>query len=94
MTPADAYGHFSEDGREYVITNPRTPRPWSNVISGPRLGMAVSQTGSGFTWIDNSQLAVVNVWQQDFAQDSSGKFLYLRDAETGKVWSLSPAPVW
>jgi cellobiose phosphorylase len=95
MTPLhDAYGHFSEDGREYVITNPRTPRPWSNVISGPRLGLAVSQTGSGFTWIDNSQLAVVNVWTQDFAQDSSGKFLYLRDAETGKVWSLSPAPVW
>jgi cellobiose phosphorylase len=88
------YGRFSEDRREFIITDPRTPRPWSNVISNPRLGLSVSQSGSGFTWIDNSQLAVVNVWQQDFAQDTSGKFLYARDAATGAVWSLSPAPVW
>ncbi|HEX7828343.1 MAG TPA: glycosyl transferase family 36 [Thermoanaerobaculia bacterium] len=86
------YGHFSADGREYIITDPRPPRPWSNIISNPRLGLAVSQSGSGFTWVDNSQLAVVNWWQQDFAQDTSGKFLYL--AEGDDLWSLSPAPVW
>ncbi|MGH9458270.1 MAG: GH36-type glycosyl hydrolase domain-containing protein [Thermoanaerobaculia bacterium] len=90
----NAYGHFSDDGREFVVTNPRTPRPWSNLIANPRLGLAVSQSGSGFTWVDNSQLAVVNAWQQDFAQDTSGKFLYVRDAGSGALWSLAPAPVW
>ena len=89
-----AYGRFSEDGREYIITDPRPPRPWSNIISNPRLGLAVSQSGSGFTWIDNSQLAVINNWQQDFAQDSTGKFIYVRDTGSGELWSLSPAPVW
>jgi cellobiose phosphorylase len=88
------YGNFSEDGREFVITNARPPRPWSNVIANPRFGLAVSQSGSGFTWIDNSQLAVVNQWQQDFSQDTSGKFLYVREQESDEIWSLSPAPVW
>ena len=88
------YGHFSPDGLEYVITDPRTPRPWANVIANRRFGLAVSQSGSGFTWIDNSQLAVVNWWQQDLAQDTSGKFVYVRDAESGRLWSLSPAPTW
>ncbi|HEX7707671.1 MAG TPA: glycosyl hydrolase family 65 protein, partial [Thermoanaerobaculia bacterium] len=89
----DRYGRFSADGREYIITDPSPPRPWANIISNPRLGLAVSQSGSGFTWIDNSQLATITNWQQDFAQDSTGKFLYLRDRASGDLWSLSPAPV-
>jgi len=38
----NAYGHFSGDGLEYVITDPRPPRPWVNVIANPRLGLVVS----------------------------------------------------
>src|SRR5687767_7670619 len=90
----DRYGHFSDDGREYIVTDPHPPRPWSNIISNQRLGLAVSHSGSGFTWIDNSQLAVVNWWQQDFAQDTSGKFLYVVDSQSRETWSLSPAPTW
>jgi len=88
------YGHFLGDGSEFRITDPRTPWPWVNVIANPRMGLAVSQTGGGFTWVDNSQLAVITRWQQDLARDSSGKFVYVRDADTGEVWSLSPAPTW
>ena len=91
---AGAYGHFSDDGREYVITDPKTPRPWVNVVANPRAGFVVSQTGSGFSFLENSQLAVVTRWQQDLVEDLSGKFLYLKDTEGGDVWSLSPAPVW
>ncbi len=88
------YGHFSPDGTEYVITDPRPPRPWINVIANPRVGLAVSQTGSGFSWIDNSQLAVIVRWQQDLAEDRSGRFLYLWDRDSEEVWSLAPAPCW
>ena len=92
--PSNRYGHFSADGREYVITDPRTPRPWANVIANPRVGLAVSQTGSGFSWIDNSQLAVLTRWQQDLAEDRSGRFLYLWDLDADDVWSLAPSPCW
>ena len=88
------YGYFSADGCEYVITDWRTPKPWSNIIANPRMGLAVSQSGSGFTWVDNAQLAVITRWQQDLVSDCSGKFLYVRDADSGQLWSLSPAPVF
>lgn len=89
---ANAYGRFTDDGREFVVTDPRTPRPWVNVIANRRAGLVVSQTGSGFTWVDNSQLAVVTRWEQDLTRDSSGRFLWLRDVETGEAWPLAPAP--
>ena len=68
------YGYFSADGAEYCITDPKTPRPWVNIIANPRLGLAVSQTGSGFTWVDNSQLAVITRWQQDLAAEGARLF--------------------
>jgi cellobiose phosphorylase len=86
------FGEFSADGSEYRITNWRTPRPWINLIANPRAGLAVSQTGSGFSWIDNSQLAALVRWQQEFAEDRSGRFLYLRDLDSQAIWSLAPAP--
>jgi cellobiose phosphorylase len=91
---SNGYGALSPDGREFRITNPRTPRPWINLIANPRVGLAVSQTGSGFSWIDNSQLGAIVRWQQDLAEDRAGRFLYLADLESGRVGSLAPAPCW
>lgn len=92
VAAANAYGRFEEDGRTFVVTDPRTPRPWANVIANERAGLVVSASGSGFTWVDNSQLAVVTRWEQDLTRDASGRFLYVRDVDTGEAWSLSPAP--
>lgn len=88
------YGRFAPDGAEYQILDYRTPRPWVNIASTPRMGFAVSQTGAGFTWIDNSQLAVITRWQQEFVQDNTGKLLYIRDLDSGEIWSLAPAPTF
>ncbi|MCQ6468348.1 hypothetical protein NPN14_24275, partial [Vibrio parahaemolyticus] len=59
------YGYFTEDGGEYVITNPATPRPWINVLCNEDYGCVLSQTGGGFSWYGNSQLSRLNIWHQD-----------------------------
>ena len=86
------YGHFSKDGKEYIITTPRTPRPWINVISNGDYGITVSQTGSGYSWRTHAQLNRITRWEQDLIKDEWGKYIYLRD-EKGNVWSAGWKPV-
>lgn len=86
------YGHFDSGGRRFVITDPRTPMPWVNVLCNGRFGLVISQNGGGFSWFDNSQLNVLTRWEMDLARDDHGKFLYLADLDTQDVWSLAPQP--
>jgi len=87
------FGYFTASGSEYVITNPRTPRPWINVNCNEKYGYVVSQTGGGFSWYNNAQLARLNVWHQDLIRDDYGKYIYIRDNETKKIWSTTWKPV-
>ncbi len=86
------YGYFTADGREYVITRPDTPRPWVNVICNGDYGLIETQTGSGFSWLDNSNLSRITRWEQDLIKDSWGKYLYVRDRESGDFWSATWKP--
>ena len=49
------YGYFDKKGKEFVITNPYTPRPWINVISNGDYSLIVSQMGGGFSFRDNAE---------------------------------------
>lgn len=89
---ASSYGQFSDDGLEYIVTRPDTPRPWCNVITNGNYGCIVSQVGGGFSWRGNSQLKMLNRWEQDLLRDEFGRFLYLRDANSGHVWSADWQP--
>jgi cellobiose phosphorylase len=86
------FGGFSEDGREYVITTPETPRPWINVISNGEYGLTISQSGGGYSWLTHAQLNRLTRWEQDLVRDDWGKFLYLKD-ERNAIWSAAWKPV-
>ncbi len=91
----NGFGGFSPDGREYVIQPPDgedTPAPWINVVATPEMGFIVSERGSGFTWAGNSAEHRLTSWANDPILDRTGEALYIRDEETGDVWSPTPAP--
>ena len=69
------------------------PAPWINVVANPAFGFQVSEAGSGFTWAGNSQANRLTPWSNDPAADPPGEVVYLRDEETGEVWSPTPLPV-
>ncbi|GIV15252.1 MAG: glycosyl transferase [Armatimonadota bacterium] len=87
---ATDYGYFAESGDEYVIVRPDTPMPWVNVISNGDYGMVISQVGSGYSWRTHASMNRLTRWEQDLVRDRWGKYLYLRDVETGEFWN----PTW
>ena len=93
---ANPYGGFSADGRTYTIRlwgRMSVPAPWSNVIANPRFGFLVTESGSGFTWAGNSRENKLTTWSNDPVADTPGEIIYLRDEESGAVWSPTPLPI-
>jgi len=96
--PLDAFnglGGFTPDGAEYVIhlaPGVNTPTPWANCPANPRIGMVVTESGSGCTWVDNSHEFRLTPWTNDPVSDAGGEAVYIRDEETGRFWSPTPYP--
>jgi len=101
-TPADrdlllfnGRGGYTQDGREYVILlapGETTPAPWVNVLANPDFGTVVSETGGAYTWVENAHEMRLTPWHNDPVCDPSGEAIYLRDEESGHVWSPTPQP--
>jgi cellobiose phosphorylase len=88
-------GGFTRDGREYVITlhpGQTTPAPWVNVIANPDFGAVVSESGSAYTWFENSHEFRLTPWHNDPITDLTGEAFYIRDERTGQFWSPAPGP--
>jgi cyclic beta-1,2-glucan synthetase len=89
-------GGFSTDGREYVTVlsgAARTPAPWINVIANPEFGFQVSESGSGPTWSVNSHENQVTGWSNDAVNDPPSEAMYIRDEDSGDVWTATALPV-
>ena len=89
-------GGFDKNGREYVTVlgeGLRTPEPWVNVIANPAFGFLVSESGSGFTWSENSHENQITPWSNEHLADPSGEVIYVRDEATGEVWCPTALPI-
>ena len=88
-------GGFSPDGREYQVYlshDKWTPTPWVNVIANSGFGFLVSESGMGCTWAQNSGENRLTPWHNDPVCDPPSEAIYLRDEDTGQIWSPTPLP--
>lgn len=89
-------GSFGNSGRSYAIKlrdGQCTPVPWVNVIANPEFGFLVSAEGGGYTWSSNSQQNPLTPWPNDPVSDVPQEVLYLRDEDSGALWSATAAPI-
>jgi cyclic beta-1,2-glucan synthetase len=89
-------GGFTKNGREYMIVQgprQRTPMPWINVVANRNFGFQVSETGAGYTWSVNSRENQLTAWSNDPVSDPPGEVLYIRDRDSGELWTPTSAPI-
>ncbi|MFC3179869.1 GH36-type glycosyl hydrolase domain-containing protein [Cypionkella sinensis] len=89
-------GGFDADGREYVTVlrdGATTPAPWINVVANPSFGFITSAEGSGPVWAENSRENQLTAWSNDPVTDASGEAVYLRDLDTGTLWTPTALPI-
>ena len=88
------YGHFDLKNKEYVITNPATPAPWANYLGSPEYGAIISNNAGGYSFVKSGANGrVIRYRFNSVAVDQPGRYVYIKDNETGEYWSGSWAPV-
>jgi cyclic beta-1,2-glucan synthetase len=78
-----------EEGTMRVFTDPGGAAPEVHLLSNGRYHVVITSAGGGYSrWRD---LAVTR-WREDATRDAFGSFCYLRDVESGALWSTAWQP--
>ena len=86
------YGYFDDKNREYVITNPDTPKPWVNYLGSPLYGAIISNNAGGYSFAKSGANGrILRYVFNNF--DQPGRYIYLRDDDSKDFWSASWQPV-
>lgn len=91
---SNSYGYYDEQAREYVITRPDTPAPWMNYLGEGYYGGIISNTAGGFSFDrDPKNRRVSRYRYNSVPSDQPGRYIYLRDQDSGTFWSPTWQPV-
>ncbi|MFN5998690.1 MAG: GH36-type glycosyl hydrolase domain-containing protein [Paracoccaceae bacterium] len=72
-----------------TFESPATEPPTAHLLSNGNYGVMLTPTGEGFSrWRDMA----VTRWRDEAAQAALGSFIFLRDRDTGEVWSSGVQP--
>ena len=91
---SNPYGYFDEATGEYVITRPDTPTPWMNYLGRGSYGGIISNTAGGYSFDrDPKNRRVTRYRYNAVPVDQPGRYVYLRDQESGAYWSPTWQPI-
>ncbi len=87
------YGYFDDANREYVITRPDTPLPWINYLGCEAYFGLISNTAGGYSFYRDARLRRLTRYRYNNAPfDYGGRYIYVRDNDSGQFWSPSWQP--
>ncbi len=87
------FGYFDDENREYVITRPDTPLPWINYLGSEAYFGLISNTAGGYSFYQDARLRRITRYRyNNVPLDFGGRYIYLRDADSGEFWSPSWMP--
>lgn len=85
------YGHFDDDQKEYVITNPETPWPWINYLGNENFFSLISNTAGGYSFYKDAKFIRITRYRYNNVPiDNDGRAFYIVDDDT--IWSPSWKP--
>ena len=88
------FGRFDDERREYVITRPDTPLPWINYLGSEDYLGLISNTAGGYSFYQDARLRRLTRYRYNNAPlDVGGRYVYVRDDDSGTYWSPSWQPV-
>lgn len=88
------FGKFDDKNKEYVITRPDTPRPWSNYLGDRGYGALITNNGGGYSFTRSpAEGRVLRLRYNSVPMDQPGRYFYVRDRESRDFWSATWQPV-
>lgn len=88
------YGYFDNQAREYVIEHPDVPVSWTNYLGVRDLCTVISHNAGGYCFYQNAEHHRITRFRANGVPlDRPGRYVYLRDDDTGEYWSISWQPV-
>ncbi|MCC8196865.1 MAG: N,N'-diacetylchitobiose phosphorylase [Ruminococcus sp.] len=87
------YGHFDLEKKEYVVTKPDTPAPWCNYLGSPAYGAIISNNAGGYSFVQSGANGRIIRYRFNTNIALPGRYIYIRDNDSGDYWSASWQPV-
>lgn len=88
------YGYFHDENKEYVITRPDTPVPWSNYLGSMEYGALITNNAAGYSFIKPSaEGRILRFRFNALTPDMPGRYIYIKDQESKDYWSASWQPI-